>query len=76
LAERMRKSLETTIAAELGISVSVTASLGVAAARAEATTPENLIENADIALYRAKALGRNRAEVWKASRHPKGIGDL
>jgi two-component system, cell cycle response regulator len=66
LAERMRKALETMIAAELGLSVSVTASLGVATARAESTNPESLLENADIALYRAKALGRNRAVVWKA----------
>jgi two-component system, cell cycle response regulator len=70
LAERMRKAVETTVAAELGLSVSVTMSMGAAAARAESTNPESLLENADIALYRAKALGRNRAEVWKASRMP------
>jgi two-component system, cell cycle response regulator len=76
LAERIRKTLETTIAAESGLSIPVTASLGVASARADAASPESLLEHADIALYRAKALGRNRAEVWKASKMRTTGGDL
>jgi two-component system, cell cycle response regulator len=76
LAERIRKTLETTIASELGLSVAVTASLGVASVRADASSPESLVEHADIALYRAKALGRNRAEVWKSSNKHATGGDL
>jgi two-component system, cell cycle response regulator len=78
LAERIRKMLETTIAAELGLSIAVTASLGAASDRADAASPESLIEHADIALYRAKALGRNRVEVWKASNslQTSASGDL
>jgi two-component system, cell cycle response regulator len=67
LAERIRKMLEMTIATELGLSIAVTASMGVTSAPADVASPESLIERADIALYRAKALGRNRAEIWKAS---------
>jgi two-component system, cell cycle response regulator len=68
LAERIRKMLESTVAEELGLTIAVTASMGVASARADAANPGSLLEHADIALYRAKALGRNRAEVWRASR--------
>jgi len=67
LAERMRKALETTVAAELGLAVSITASFGAAAVRANAANVDSLLENADKALYRAKALGRNRADVYKPS---------
>jgi two-component system, cell cycle response regulator len=67
LADRICKALETTVATELGLANAVTASMGVASDRADTTNPETLLEHADIALYRAKALGRNRAENWKAS---------
>jgi two-component system, cell cycle response regulator len=70
LAERIRNALETTVATELALANAITASLGVAAARADATNSETLLEHADVALYRAKALGRNRAEVFKAPRKP------
>jgi two-component system, cell cycle response regulator len=76
LAERIREMLETAIAAELGLSLAVTASLGIASARADAATPETLVEHADRALYRAKALGRNRVEVWKTSKRRATGGDL
>jgi two-component system, cell cycle response regulator len=68
LAERLRLGLETSVAATLGLSINVTASFGVASACANQTTPEDILEQADRALYRAKALGKNRAEIWKASR--------
>jgi two-component system cell cycle response regulator len=71
LAERLRKIVETSVNAELGLSLSVTSSLGVASSCANKASPENLLENADLALYRAKALGRNRVEVWKAPRVSK-----
>jgi two-component system, cell cycle response regulator len=73
LAERLRKATEDTVRTELGLSLSVTASMGVASSYANKTSPESLLEHADIALYRAKALGRNRIEVWKASRASKRV---
>jgi diguanylate cyclase (GGDEF)-like protein len=42
----------------------VTCSIGVASARADETL-ESLIARVDAALYRAKAAGRNRVEVWR-----------
>jgi diguanylate cyclase (GGDEF)-like protein len=76
MADRICKAMETTVAAALGLSNTVTASLGVASAQADTTNPESLLEHADIALYRAKALGRNRAEHWKESKRLQISGDL
>jgi diguanylate cyclase (GGDEF)-like protein len=67
VAERIRKTIETTIDAELGLPARVTASLGIASCRTNIGSAESLLEKADIALYRAKSLGRNRAELWKKS---------
>jgi diguanylate cyclase (GGDEF)-like protein len=66
-AERIRKAVEMTIGAELNLPASVTASLGIAFCRTNIANAEDLLEHADSALYRAKSLGRNRAEVWKKS---------
>jgi GGDEF domain-containing protein len=48
--------------------LSVTASIGVATSRRENSSPEQVIEAADKALYRAKAAGRNRIETASAPR--------
>ncbi len=66
LAERLRSimAVEPMNVAESSLRISV--SLGVtASARGMHATPEMLIRAADAALYRAKALGRNRVE-WNA----------
>jgi two-component system, cell cycle response regulator len=65
VAERIRKKFEILIREELGLSTSVTASFGVASIRTNKANSEELLERADTALYRAKSLGRNRAEVSK-----------
>jgi diguanylate cyclase (GGDEF)-like protein len=70
LANRLRKNIEASISVELGLSQSVTVSMGVSSGRAHKIDADNLIEWADSALYRAKALGRNRTEAWKAPRIP------
>lgn len=64
-AERLRHAIEKSIRAKLNLSVAVTASLGIAACRTNSANPDKLLSNADAALYRAKSLGRNRAEVWE-----------
>ena len=41
----------------------ITASIGIAIFPDHGKTPDRLLAQADVALYRAKSLGRNRAEV-------------
>ena len=64
MAERMRKAIHDLRIPHLGSSTGmvVSISLGVSAAETP-TAPGELIARADKALYRAKALGRNRVEV-------------
>ncbi len=65
LAERIRTDVERSVAAGLELERPVTSSFGVAACSADAQDSENLVEHADNALYRAKARGKNRVELWK-----------
>jgi diguanylate cyclase (GGDEF)-like protein len=48
--------------------LSVTASIGVASSGQENSPPEEVIQAADKALYRAKAAGRNRVEIAASAR--------
>jgi len=64
VAERIRAA----IAAHDFGGQTITASLGVAGwTEAGVTDPERLVERADVALYRAKAAGKNRVEIDLAS---------
>jgi diguanylate cyclase (GGDEF)-like protein len=58
LAERLRAAVERRMKAE-----AVTASFGVAAVAPGGTSPEELVEAADRAMYEAKDAGRNRVRV-------------
>ena len=51
-----------------GISLPVTASIGIALYRVHGTTSDQLLKSADASMYRAKTLGRNRVFV------PRGAG--
>ena len=69
IAERLRAMIaETQICCE-DISLQVTISIGITPAWKEETL-ENLIREADHALYRAKELGRNRVEVFAKPEEP------
>lgn len=48
--------------------IAVTVSMGVATSRLEKASPQDVIDAADKALYRAKAAGRNRIETSAPSR--------
>lgn len=58
-AERFRVHIETLEMA----GVSITASFGVSVLRPDTSSPEDLLQQADEALYRAKRAGRNRVMV-------------
>lgn len=65
LAEDMRSTLEHTPLVFKGKTIALTASLGIATSLepVDATTFSQLLERADLCLYRAKLNGRNRIEV-------------
>ena len=64
LAERIRQAVaDRSFESDSG-TLNVTISLGVATMTPKTNTLEDLILNADLALYRAKEQGRNRVEVY------------
>ena len=63
IAERVRETIEKT---EFG-GVKITASLGLSSLEQNASKPEELINQADKALYAAKNGGRNRVILWGKS---------
>lgn len=65
VAERLRAAIEQLGPEQLGHRGRQTVSLGVAVQPAGfELTPEQLLDQADLALYRAKHGGRNRTVVW------------
>jgi diguanylate cyclase (GGDEF)-like protein len=65
LAERIRADIEESVACGLNLSRKVSVSIGISTRRTNDAQSESLLEHADAALYRAKALGKNRTELWK-----------
>ncbi len=64
LAERVRRSLRSPIKIA-GQDIVLTASIGIAAFGANGMTPEDLLKDAEIAMYRAKRGGADRIEIFK-----------
>lgn len=62
LAERLRSAVAVGPVEHGSIAIRVTVSVGATLAR-RGDTPDTLVARADDALYRAKALGRNRVEI-------------
>lgn len=60
VAERVREKVSETPVSENGISFNFQVSIGVATLRDEDSDVEEILQNADQALYRAKRSGRNR----------------
>ena len=54
-----------------GLQVTVTGSLGIALGTVEGGTPEQLLRDADLAMYRAKELGKNRWQMFDPSLHAR-----
>ena len=66
VSDRIRGSLITTTM--LGsIARSPTASIGIAIYRKDYENPDDILRSADLAMYRAKALGRNQHQVYDTS---------
>jgi diguanylate cyclase (GGDEF)-like protein/PAS domain S-box-containing protein len=72
-------SLLATLAAPFtlrGHTLSVSASAGVALDSATLNTPSDLLRAADVALYRAKAIGKGRSEVFNVTRDTSAFAQL
>jgi diguanylate cyclase (GGDEF)-like protein/PAS domain S-box-containing protein len=70
IAERIRRTIEEKSCS----GIKITASLGVASLESNANTPEELINQADKALYAAKESGRNRVVTW--GRDDEAVADV
>jgi len=68
IAERIRERVEAVPfpVQRATRSIGVTVSIGVAVRHADDTDPGDMLRRADLALYRAKAAGRNRVELQAA----------
>lgn len=63
-AERLRMNVEALVHESEQGPFSITISIGVAVFPHQGSTAEELVENADAALYVSKRSGRNRVSVW------------
>lgn len=59
-----------------GHEVFITLSIGIAFSYASTNNPENLLRNADIAMYHAKANGRNRYEIFNETMYKDVITSM
>ncbi|MBX4887654.1 diguanylate cyclase [Rhizobium bangladeshense] len=67
VAEKIRRQVEAGNIVVDGQEIKVTVSLGIASADADAPDFQAALKDADTALYRAKAAGRNRCEMSAAA---------
>ncbi|HSF19021.1 MAG TPA: GGDEF domain-containing protein [Vicinamibacteria bacterium] len=62
-AERLRQGIQR-LTDERGMPLGITVSAGIATYPDDGTSPEEVLQRADRALYEAKALGKNRVCCW------------
>jgi diguanylate cyclase (GGDEF)-like protein len=74
VAERVRAVIAEPVALQ-GREISLRASVGIAFARANGTTAEGLITEADLAMYRAKRCGSG-IESFKKAMHAGAVAEL
>jgi diguanylate cyclase (GGDEF)-like protein/PAS domain S-box-containing protein len=75
VAERIQRELKRPF--ELGSQeVFATASIGIALSGATDQPPEEFLRDADTAMYRAKALGRDRHVVFDSGMHERAVAAL
>jgi diguanylate cyclase (GGDEF)-like protein/PAS domain S-box-containing protein len=75
VAERFQARIkETTVLATVNRSNSV--SIGIIMQNEKYTQPQDLLRDADTAMYRAKALGGGRYQIFDASMHMKAVALL
>jgi predicted signal transduction protein with EAL and GGDEF domain len=68
VANRIIESLRVSFQIE-GEEITVGASIGVAVAHTGTETADELLRNADVAMYTAKATGKNRVAIFESTMH-------
>jgi diguanylate cyclase (GGDEF)-like protein len=71
VAERIRERVAAQFLSAYKIQFKTTISVGVAEATASMSGVDALLRSADLALYQAKAAGRNRVVLWSEPAAPK-----
>jgi diguanylate cyclase (GGDEF)-like protein/PAS domain S-box-containing protein len=72
IAERLTSAVAEPVTVGT-FEVEVTASVGIALSDGEALTPEDMLRNADAAMYGAKSQGRNRWEIFDETRRARAV---
>jgi predicted signal transduction protein with EAL and GGDEF domain len=72
VAERIQQKLEAPFMIS-GQEVSITASIGIALSATGYSTAEDILHDADTAMYRAKALGKSRYEICDPAMHARAV---
>jgi len=75
VADRILRDISQPVILE-GQEVFVSASMGIAISSPEYVNPEDLLRDADNALYQAKSLGKSRYEVFDASMFDRAVKTL
>jgi diguanylate cyclase (GGDEF)-like protein len=75
IATRIREELKTPFLFGTH-EICVSASIGITLGSSEHEKGDEILRNADIAMYRAKALGKNRHETFDAAMHDKAMARL
>ena len=75
VAERLQRELQLPFYLG-GHEISTTASIGIALSSSEHNQPEDILRDADLALYQAKASGRTRYEIFDASMHRGSLAQI
>jgi diguanylate cyclase (GGDEF)-like protein/PAS domain S-box-containing protein len=75
VVERVLSSLANLFELEQGISATLSSSIGVAMFPGGGKTPDELVRNADQAMYAAKQAGRNRTHFFVPQAHQKTGSD-
>jgi diguanylate cyclase (GGDEF)-like protein/PAS domain S-box-containing protein len=75
IAERIQQELSTPLSLS-GFDVFTSASIGIALSSTAYERPEYLLRNADMAMYRAKAAGQARFEVFDRAMHAQALTRL
>ncbi len=75
LAERVLECLQAPFALD-GHDLLVTASIGIALAATTVASAEEVVRNADIAMYRAKSQGKSRYAVFDEAMHAEAVDRL